>query len=70
MGVSRRFVPPNDCLNCTLRKNGDFCELSDPLINEFNAMGHVTLYPANATLLREGQIPRGVYIICWVGRSY
>lgn len=64
MGVLRRFVPPNDCLNCTLRKNGDFCQLSDPLINEFNAMGHLTLYPANATLLREGQVPRGVYIIC------
>jgi len=31
-------------------------------------MGHLTLYPANATMLREGQIPRGVYIAC-SGRS-
>jgi len=31
---------------------------------EFNAMGHVTLYPSNATLLTEGQMPRGVYIAC------
>jgi CRP/FNR family transcriptional regulator len=30
----------------------------------FNATGHVTLYPANATLLTEGQMPRGVYIAC------
>ena len=31
-------------------------------------MGRLTLYPANATMLREGQIPRGVYIGC-SGRS-
>ncbi|MGA7294019.1 MAG: Crp/Fnr family transcriptional regulator [Terriglobales bacterium] len=37
-------------------------------MNEFKSMGHLTLYPANATLLTEGQIPRGVYIAC-SGRS-
>ena len=31
-------------------------------------MGRLTLYPANATMLREGQIRRGVYIAC-SGRS-
>jgi CRP-like cAMP-binding protein len=31
-------------------------------------MGHLTLYPNNATLMTEGQIPRGVYIAC-SGRS-
>jgi CRP/FNR family transcriptional regulator, cyclic AMP receptor protein len=64
MGVLRRFVAPNDCLNCTLRESGDFCHLPDVLMNEFNAMGHLTIYPGNATLLKEGQIPRGVYIVC------
>src|SRR5258708_20429690 len=33
-------------------------------MTEFNGMGHLTLYPGNATLLTEGQIPRGVYIAC------
>ena len=64
MGVIRRFVAPNDCLNCTLRETGDFCHLADVLMNEFNMMGHLTFYPGNATLLKEGQIPRGVYIVC------
>lgn len=64
MGVLRRFIAPNDCLNCTLRNRGDFCHLPDQLMHEFNAMGHLTLYPGNATLLTEGQIPRGVYIVC------
>ena len=64
MGVLRRFIAPNDCLNCTLRRSGDFCHLPERLMDEFNAMGHLTLYPANATLLTEGQTPRGVYILC------
>jgi len=64
MGAPRRFAIPNDCLSCTLRRDGDFCHLSQPLMNEFNAMGHLTLYPGNATLMTEGQIPRGVYIAC------
>jgi CRP/FNR family transcriptional regulator len=33
-------------------------------MTDFSAMGHLTLYPTNATLLTEGQIPRGVYIAC------
>lgn len=68
MGVPRRFPVPNDCLTCTLRTTGDFCNLPHHLMTKFNAMGHLTLYPANATLLTEGQIPRGVYIAC-SGRS-
>jgi CRP/FNR family cyclic AMP-dependent transcriptional regulator len=64
MGVLRRFIAPNDCLNCTLRRSGDFCHLPDVLMNEFNVTGHLTFYPGNAILLKEGQIPRGVYIVC------
>ena len=60
----RRFAIPNDCLNCTLKQTCDFCNLPFPLMGEFNAIGHLTLYPANATLLIEGQMPRGVYIAC------
>jgi CRP/FNR family transcriptional regulator, cyclic AMP receptor protein len=68
MGAPRRFAIPNDCLSCTLRRSCDFCNLPQPLMAGFNAMGHLTLHPANTTLLMEGQIPRGVYIAC-SGRS-
>lgn len=68
MGVARRLAIPNDCLNCTLRRTSDFCNFPQPLMTEFNAMGHLTLYPANATLMTRGQTPRGVYIAC-SGRS-
>lgn len=64
MGALRRLIAINDCLNCTLRQNGDFCHLPELPLREFNALGNLTLYPGNATLLPEGQIPRGVYIVC------
>ncbi|HVM93007.1 MAG TPA: Crp/Fnr family transcriptional regulator [Terriglobales bacterium] len=38
--------------------------MPDPLMKHLNEMGHISLYPANATLLTEGQIPRGIYIMC------
>src|SRR5713101_3419899 len=64
MGLPLPFAIPNYCLSCTLRHNSDFCNLPQPLMSEFNGMGHLTLYPSNATLMAEGQIPRGVYIAC------
>ena len=64
MGLPRNFAIPNDCLSCGLKQNGDFCYLPYALMTAFNSMGHLTLYPANATLLTEGQIPRGIYIAC------
>jgi CRP/FNR family cyclic AMP-dependent transcriptional regulator len=64
MGMPRRFHAPSDCVYCPLRQEGDFCQMTEPLISKFNEMGHISLYPSNATLLTEGQIPRGIHIIC------
>ncbi len=62
--MARRIAIPNDCLSCTLRQSGDFCNFQQPLMSTFNNLGHLTFYPSNATLLSEGQSPRGVYIAC------
>jgi CRP/FNR family transcriptional regulator, cyclic AMP receptor protein len=64
MGVPRRFVAPNDCVRCTLRTSDDFCHLPPDPLHLLSGMAHLTLYPPYATLLREGQIPQGVYIVC------
>jgi CRP/FNR family transcriptional regulator len=64
MGALRRIAIPNDCLTCNLRQKGDFCNLPQSLMTVFSRLGHLTLYPPNATLLAEGQQPRGVYIVC------
>ena len=64
MSASRRFAIPEDCLSCTLCREGDFCRLSQPLLEQWNAAGHVTLFPGDVNLLTEGLVPRGVYILC------
>jgi len=64
LGGLRRFNAPRDCVHCALRQQGDFCQMPDPLMMHLNEMGHISLYPSNATLLAEGQIPRGIYIMC------
>ena len=68
MGLPRRFAIPDSCMSCNLKRGADFCNFRQPLMSEFSAMGHLTLYPAGATLLTEGEVPRGVYIAC-SGRS-
>jgi CRP/FNR family transcriptional regulator, cyclic AMP receptor protein len=64
MRVLRRLVAPSNCLNCTLRQQGDFCNLPHTLMDVFNSTGHITIYPPYATLLAEMQMPRGVFIAC------
>ena len=64
MGAIRRFAIPEDCLACTLRCHGDFCGPALPLLHEWNAVGHVTIFPAAVNLLTEGLVPRGVYVLC------
>jgi CRP/FNR family transcriptional regulator, cyclic AMP receptor protein len=64
MGELRRLSIPSDCSSCHLRQTCNFCNLPESVMRDFMAFGHITLFPANAALLTEGQVPRGVYIAC------
>jgi CRP/FNR family transcriptional regulator, cyclic AMP receptor protein len=64
MGVRQRFSIPSDCSSCNLRQNCNFSDVPGSSRGDFQTMGHITLYPPNATLMEEGQRPRGVYIAC------
>ena len=64
MRVPRRFMISDGCLSCSLRREGDFCNLPQPLLSELHGLGHLTLYPPDAMLIAEGQVSRGVYIVC------
>jgi CRP/FNR family transcriptional regulator, cyclic AMP receptor protein len=64
MRTPRQFAIPNDCSNCDLQQNCVFSNLPELLMRDLCAIGHITLYPPNATLLLEGQKPRGIYIVC------
>jgi CRP/FNR family cyclic AMP-dependent transcriptional regulator len=53
-----------DCKTCSMRKNGFFCQLSISALHAFNGSKFTSAYPAQAVLFMEGQVPRGVYMLC------
>ena len=53
-----------NCLNCRLRRDECFCQLSAPVLKAFSIISHQTTYPGGATLFVEGQRPRGVFHLC------
>jgi len=64
MRAPSRFIFSDGCLNCSLRRLGDFCHLPPDLQHELNGLGHLTIYPPGTVLMAEGAPPRGVAIIC------
>lgn len=52
------------CLTCKLRSNGFICCLSPASLKAVENAKHITSYPAGATIFMEGQMARGVYIVC------
>jgi len=54
----------DDCTKCTLRKEGYFCQMADDSVAAFGKTKFTTSYPAGAVLFVEGQVPRGVYMLC------
>lgn len=54
----------DNCLACKLR-NSNFCSaLSKSSLEGLDHIKHATAYPEGAIIFVEGQIPRGVYILC------
>jgi CRP/FNR family transcriptional regulator, cyclic AMP receptor protein len=54
----------DDCATCPTRKEGFFCQMTTESLTEFQKMKFTSLYPAGAVLFVEGQVPRGVYMLC------
>jgi CRP/FNR family transcriptional regulator len=53
-----------DCLSCKLCAEGFFCHLPKPVMEAFQPLKFTVAYPAGATLFVEGQVCRGIYILC------
>lgn len=64
MSTQHRYALSDDCLQCTLKRDSNFCNLPNDPLARLSEIGHISLFPADALLLSEGQIPRGVFIIC------
>ena len=54
----------DDCANCPIRKEGFFCQMSPETMVDFQKMKFTSQYPSGSVLFVEGQVPRGVYMLC------
>jgi CRP/FNR family transcriptional regulator, cyclic AMP receptor protein len=54
----------DSCASCSWKKKGFFCEMSSPALKSFEEAKFTSSYPAHAVLFVEGQVPRGVYLLC------
>jgi CRP/FNR family transcriptional regulator len=52
------------CLTCNLRTDRVFCDLPPAALQNFENIKFATAYPQGAVLFVEGQLPRGIFVIC------
>jgi CRP/FNR family cyclic AMP-dependent transcriptional regulator len=53
-----------NCLACNLCSEGFFCRLPKSVMEAFQPLKFTLAHPAGATLFVEGQVCRGIYILC------
>ncbi len=52
------------CLTCKMRADRLFCDLPPTALQTFENIKFATAYPQGAVLFVEGQLPRGIFVIC------
>ena len=52
------------CLTCKLRADRIFCDLSPAALQNFENIKFASAYPQGAVLFVEGQMPRGIFVLC------
>jgi CRP/FNR family transcriptional regulator, cyclic AMP receptor protein len=52
------------CSGCNCRKPGFFCDFSEPVTKVLDQASHRSILPAGAILFVEGQVPRGLFVLC------
>jgi CRP/FNR family cyclic AMP-dependent transcriptional regulator len=53
-----------ECLACHLRPDNYFCSLSPESLEAFHQIKHATVFPEGAIIFIEGQIARGIFLLC------
>ena len=53
-----------NCLTCPMRSDSFFCGLPTSALEAFNKLKFTAAYPQNSVLFVEGQMPRGIYLLC------
>jgi CRP/FNR family transcriptional regulator, cyclic AMP receptor protein len=54
----------DNCLTCKFREDRLFCNLPRAAVERLNSIKSTATYPKSAVLFIEGQLPRGVFILC------
>lgn len=52
------------CVTCKLRTDRIFCDLPDSSVQALEKIKFAAPYPQDAVLFVEGQLPRGIFVIC------
>jgi CRP/FNR family transcriptional regulator, cyclic AMP receptor protein len=58
------FELTDTCATCKFRADGFFCQLSPAQLRDFDAISHVSAYPAEAVLFVQQQKSRGFFQVC------
>ena len=58
------FQPSRKCSDCDCRKSCFFNFLSGESLDRFRAERRMGRYPAGQFIFTEGELPRGIYILC------
>jgi CRP/FNR family transcriptional regulator, cyclic AMP receptor protein len=53
-----------NCSNCFCRKAGFFCGFSSGVVESLDQVSHHSTMPAGAILFVEGQVSRGIFVLC------
>ena len=52
------------CVDCNIRQDTLFCHMSAETMRELNGIRQTALYPQSAVLFVEGEMPRGLFVLC------
>jgi len=58
------FSVIDNCLTCPVRHDRLFCDIPDAAVRHLDAIKGTAFYPKGAFLCLEGQMPRGIFILC------
>lgn len=53
-----------DCRLCSVRPERPFCNMTDEAVAVLDSITFTAAYPKGSILFAEGELPRGVFIIC------
>lgn len=64
MKAFNNFKIQHKCLDCKLRSENFFCNLSQSSLQTFESLKITSAYPKGATLFMEGHPSNGIYMLC------